>query len=110
MLKTALETELRVAGRDGVLGHLAFIGSVDQASRWINLGYDVSSALERQRDFAKTFSTTGDFRAAGRLLRQFVSGELGLAIAQGVPADDPDLGRIEASAKAWHWEPARAVV
>ena len=110
MRNNASETDLTVVDGAGRRGHVAFIGNAEQLSRWAALGFNASAALDRQRAFATGFQAETDFKAAGRVLRAFLKSEQELAMAQSVPSDDPDLGRIEASAKAWHWEPARAAV
>jgi hypothetical protein len=96
----------QVIDRDGRRISIPFLIRPAQIARWTDAGYDVHAACDRNREFTPAWQAAADYKAASRMLMAFYETEMELALAQGVPADDPDIRLIATAPKAYMWEPA----
>ncbi|MCX8049719.1 MAG: hypothetical protein N3A55_08715 [Methylohalobius sp.] len=67
-------------------------------ARWASYGYDIDAANKRREEFRHRIAKMKPedvFDAAF----EFEENEKAIAIAQGVPEDDPDLWRFETACK-----------
>lgn len=99
------ESSRQVVLADGAMAFVGFLCSTEQVRRWSAAGYRIRDAAERERAFAPTFDAAPDVETAWALLAGHFAQELTLALAAGVDPEDPDLWRIERSARGWIWDP-----
>ncbi|MCX8018129.1 MAG: hypothetical protein N2690_09565 [Rhodocyclaceae bacterium] len=76
-----------------------FFADTGFCARWASYGYDIDAANRRRAEFGEVYDMAPTMLEAQRLASEFEDSEKAIAIAQGVPPDDPDLWRFDAAKK-----------
>ncbi|MCX7627120.1 MAG: hypothetical protein N2Z69_01700 [Methylophilaceae bacterium] len=91
---------LRISGLLRLARHRRGLGlHAGFCERWASYGYDIDAADCRRAECEKIYQSAATLEEAMRLDAEFEDQEKAIAIAQGVPPDDPDRWRVDAAKK-----------